>query len=223
LRTSRADSPGRVVTAPSLSGMARAPRIEVPGGIYHVGAEGNRKCRIFADDYERRIFLMLLAKQTKRHQWDLLTYVLMTNHYHLLLRLRGGGLSDGMCGLNGEFARLTNRRHGLVGHLFRKRFWSDFAEDDSHLLQAARYVVLNPIRAGICKRPEDWPWSSYRACAGFEFAPEFLAANELLKLFGTSPAKARRAYRAFVQEGIDDWERERALGARHRDESRAAG
>jgi len=210
-----------VVAAPSLDGMARAPRIEVPGGIYHVGAEGNRKCRIFADDYERRIFLMLLAKQTKRQEWVLLTYVLMTNHYHLLLRLRGRGLSDGMCGLNGEFARFTNRRHGLEGHLFRNRFWSDFVEDDSHLLQAARYIVLNPIRAGICKRPEDWPWSSYRSCAGFEFPPEFLAADELLKLFGSRPAEGRRAYRAFVQEGIDQWERERALGVRHRDELRA--
>jgi putative transposase len=197
--------------------MARGPRIEVPDGIYHVGARGNRGCRIFADDYERRIFLMLLAKHARRHGWRLHAYVLMTNHYHLLLRLRERGLSDGMRGLNGEFSRFTNKRHRLEGHLFRNRFWSELTESDGHYLQTARYIVLNPLRAGICKRPASWRWSSYRACAGLEFATDFLSVNDLLGCFADSPEKARRAYRAFVQDGVEDWERERRPGVRHRD------
>lgn len=198
--------------------MPREPRIEIPGGIYHIGSRGNRGCAIYADDFERRIFLKLLSLVVRRFRWTCHSYCLMGNHYHLLIQLELGGLSDGLQLLNGAFARFSNRRHDYVGqHLFRNRFWSELIEDESQLLETARYIVLNPIRAGICKVPEDWSWSSYRACAGLDFAPHFLAATQHLRFFGKVPSAARRAYRNFVRDGIDAGR----PGVRHSDDLRA--
>jgi putative transposase len=197
--------------------VAREPRIEIPGGIYHVSSKGNRGCQIYADEFERRVFLKLLTLATRRFSWTCHSYCLMSNHYHLLIELEVGGLSAGMQLLNGAFARFSNRRHGYEGHLFRNRFWGELIEEDSHLLEVARYIVLNPVRAGICSAPEDWSWSSYRACAGLDFPPRFLAVTRHLRFFGRAPSAARRAYREFVRAG--------ALagrpGVRHSDELRA--
>jgi putative transposase len=196
----------------------REPRIEIPGGIYHIGSKGNRGCEIYADDFERRIFQKLLSLASSRFGWTCHSYCLMSNHYHLLIQLEFEGLSDGMQLLNGSFARFSNRRHDYVGqHLFRNRFWSELITDEQHLLETARYIVLNPVRAGICESPEEWPWSSYRACAGLDFAPRFLAVTQHLRFFGRAPAAARRAYRSFVRDGAVG-----ALpGVRHSDGSRA--
>jgi putative transposase len=196
----------------------REPRIEIPGGIYHIGSKGNRGCEIYADDFERRIFQKLLSLASSRFGWTCHSYCLMSNHYHLLIQLELEGLSDGMQLLNGSFARFSNRRHDYVGqHLFRNRFWSELITDEQHLLETARYIVLNPVRAGICESPEEWPWSSYRACAGLDFAPRFLAVTQHLRFFGRAPAAARRAYRSFVRDGAVG-----ALpGVRHRDGSGA--
>jgi len=186
--------------------MAREPRVEVPGGIYHVGSRGNRGCVVYEDDFERRVFLQLLSLVTKRFGWTCHAYVLMSNHFHLLVQLDVGGLSDGMQLLNSCFAKFSNRRHGFLGqHLFRNRFWSEQVDDDAQLLQTARYIVLNPIRAHICDKPEDWPWSSYRACAGIDFAPSFLAVTQHLRLFGSRPSTASRAYCEFVRDGVEAW------------------
>jgi putative transposase len=194
---------GELRIGPYRPRMPREPRIEVPGGIYHVGSKGNRGCLIYEDDLERRIFLRLLTVVTKRFGWTCHAYVLMSNHFHLLAQLHVGGLSAGMQLLNGCFAKFSNRKNGYLGqHLFRNRFWSEFVEDDSHLLETARYIVLNPVRANICETPEDWIWSSYRGCAGLDFPPPFLAATQHLRLFGSTPSAARRAYREFVHDGI---------------------
>ena len=140
----------------------------------------------------------------------------MSNHFHLLIQLQLGGLSDGMQFLNGAFAKFSNRRHGYVGqHLFRNRFWSEHITNDKHLMETARYIVLNPVRAGICSSPAEWRWSSYRACAGLDFAPRYLASTEHLQLFAAGPSAARRAYRKFVADGLDDT----PAGVRHRDGS----
>lgn len=195
--------------------MARGPRIEVPGGIYHVGSRGNRGCGIYTDDHERQVFLKLFGRLAKHHGWSLGTYVLMSNHYHLIMTIENG-LSDGMRELNGQFSSYTNKRNRLEGHLFRNRFWCELIKDEAHFLQTARYIVLNPLRAGLCRSPEDWRWSSYRAIVGEDFAPPFLETTELLEAFAETPRAAREAYRRYVQEGVDELRRETCPGVRHR-------
>jgi REP element-mobilizing transposase RayT len=178
-------------------------RIEVPGGYYHVATRGNNRCAIYDDDVDRQVFLNQLNRVATKYAWTVLAYCLMGNHYHLILQIGDLGMSRGMCELNGGYARMYNRRHRRVNHLFGRRYWDALVATESHLLECCRYVVLNPVRAGICHRPGDWSWSSYRATVGREFAPSFLATNELLQLFGQRPDFARGVYREFVRAGED--------------------
>jgi putative transposase len=169
--------------------------------MYHVASRGNNKETLFFDDEDRRAFLAHLGRVALKHGWIVLAYCQMTTHYHLVLQVPFGGLSAGMRPLNGGFSTRTNRRHGRSRHLFQNRFFSVELETDSHLLEACRYVVLNPVRAGMCASPADWHWSSYRSCAGLEVGPPFLATSAILGLFGTNPRRAEMAYRAFVRDG----------------------
>jgi putative transposase len=176
-------------------------RVEVPNGIYHITARGNNQATIYRDNLEREVFLALLEKAARKYGWIVLAYCLMGNHYHLVLRTPSGELSRGFCELNGGFARVMNARHDRTNHLFGRRFWSELIEREAHILEVARYVILNPVRAGLCELPEDWAWSSYRACAGLEFGRQFLSVSELLGHFDERPAQARAAYRRFVADG----------------------
>jgi hypothetical protein len=110
----------------------------------------------------------------------------MTNHYHLLVETPDANLSKGMRQLNGVYSQYVNRTHGRVGHLFQGRFKAILVERDSYLLELARYVVLNPVRAGMVRAPGEWSWSSYRATAGEAHAPAFLATDWLLRAFADS-------------------------------------
>jgi hypothetical protein len=103
--------------------------------------------------------------------------------------------------LNARYAEWFNWRHGYSGHLFQGRFWSELVDSDEYLFEVARYIVLNPVRAGICRHPLDWPWSSYAATVGVAPSPAFLTYEWLLELFATDLRKARTAYAAFVSEG----------------------
>jgi putative transposase len=116
--------------------------------------------------------------------------------------------------LNGCYAQYFNRRYGRCGHVFQARFRSILVERDSYLLRACRYVVLNPVRAGLCLDPEEWLWSSYRATAGVEVGPGFLASDRLLALFAPSQARAQVLYRRFVAGGLTDQLEEQVVGER---------
>lgn len=145
--------------------------------------------------------MAFLAQSSYRRDWGCLAYCLMTNHYHLVLALRERTLSRGMHRLNGVFARRFNARHGHVGHLFEARFTAALIESETHLLGALRYVVLNPVRAGVCSDPADWPWSSFRATAGLEPCPRFLAAPRVRAMFGPRTRAAER-YAEFVRGDV---------------------
>jgi putative transposase len=124
----------------------------------------------------------------------------MTNHYHLVVMTPEPNISQGMQHLNGCYARWFNRRHDYVGHLFQQRFHAAAIESDWHLLEACRYVVLNPVRAGLARRPSDWTWSSYRITMGAANDSAEVAVNDLLRFFGTRGDSAREAFRTFVAD-----------------------
>lgn len=182
--------------------MARPLRIEYPGAVYHVTARGNARMATFLDDEDRRRFLALFEEVVERFKWRCYAYCLMENHYHLLVETEIGNLSLGMRQINGVFTQYFNRRHQREGHLFQGRFKAILLERESYLLELCRYVVLNPVRAGVTERPEDYVWSSYRATSGVEEPPRFLAADWVLSQFDNDRSKAHRQYRDFVMEGL---------------------
>jgi len=184
--------------------MARPLRIEFPGALYHVTSRGNGRQKIFLDDHDNRKFLELLGKTVQRFNWICHSFCLMVNHYHLMIETPDANLSSGMHHLNATFGQAHNKTHDTVGHLFQGRFKAIVVDRESYLLELARYVVLNPVRAEMAARPEDWPWSSYRATVGLPAAEktEFLTTSWLLGQFGPDEAAARKNYTDFVAAGI---------------------
>jgi len=189
--------------------MTRPLRIEYPGAVYHVTSRGNARQDIFSDEPDRAAFLEILEKAIERFNWLCHTYCLMGNHYHLLIETVDPTLARGMRHLNGVYTQAFNRRHKRSGHLLQGRYKAILVEKDSHLLELARYVVLNPVRARMVRSCKDWRWSSYRATAGLESAPSFLTTEWILSQFAGSLAKARKAYRRFVSAGRGEpvWEK----------------
>lgn len=186
--------------------MPRKPREIEPGEIYHVISRGNGGRKTFRARDDFLFFLSLLDRVAARYEWTVLAYCLMSNHYHLVVRSGERGLSDGMRDLNGTFARWSNKRYGRSGHLWLNRFFCKHVASGGQALLTCRYVVLNPVRARVCRVPEEYVWSSYCASAGLVQPRPFLRVDELLSLFGRDPEAARRAYVAFVAEGVAEIE-----------------
>lgn len=178
--------------------MPRRQRAQIPWGIYHLMNRGVRGEPLYTDDRERHFFIGLLAEACERYNWLLRTYCLMGNHYHLLVATVDATLSRGMQWLNGRYAQWLNWRHGSEGHAFFRRFKSVEIESDEQLAEVARYIVLNPVRAGLCAAPEDWRWSSYRAMVGREPVPSYLACDWLVGQFGFELGQAQANFAAFV-------------------------
>lgn len=182
--------------------MSRPLRIEFPDALYHVTARGDRREDIFEDDQDRQMFLSTLEQVITQFNWVCHAWCLMDNHYHLLIQTPDGNLSKGMRQLNGVYTQASNRRHRRVGHLFQGRFKAILVDSDAYLLELSRYVVLNPVRAGMVKKPAGWPWSSYRASVGLEPAAPWLAIDGLLAQFAKRRSLAQQRYAQFVAEGV---------------------
>lgn len=181
--------------------MSRPIRIEFPDALYHVTARGDRREDIFEDEQDRLMFLSTLGRVVEQFNWICHAYCLMDNHYHLMIQTPDGNLSKGMRQLNGVYTQASNRRYRRVGHLFQGRFKAILVDSDAYLLELTRYVVLNPVRAGMVKDPEDWLWSSYRASVGLETAAPWLAVDGLLAQFAKQRGLAQQRYAQFVAEG----------------------
>jgi len=182
--------------------MARPLRLEFPGAVYHVTSRGNARQAIFLDKEDRESFLGVLSSVVRRFSWLCYAYCVMENHYQLLVETREGNLSLGMRQLNGVYTQAFNRRHKRVGHLFQGRYKAILVEKEAHLLELCRYVVLNPVRAGLAKRPEGWKGSSYRATAGGAKKPVFLEVDWVLSQFGRRRAEAKKGYLRYVLGGL---------------------
>ena len=158
---------------------------------------------LFYDDRDRERFLGLLEATADRFSWQIHAYCLMTNHFHLLVTTDQANVSAGMQYLNGCYCQWFNWRHGYEGHVVERRFYSVLLKTNEHLLAAARYIVLNPVRAGICRRAADWPWSSYRATVAAIMSVPRLSRS-LLRLFHRELTQARERFAEFIRAGEPD-------------------
>jgi putative transposase len=181
--------------------MGRELRVFDPVLPYHAISRGNNGGPIVFDRLDVDLFVAELGRVAARYRLEVWAWCLMTNHFHVVFRAPEGGLSEAMQALNGNHGRRTNRRHGRTGHLVQNRFFSVALESDAHVVGAVVYVVRNPVTAGLAETAAGWPASSYRATAGLEPAPAWLAVSAVRALFGNDAERAVRAYRDIVHRG----------------------
>jgi putative transposase len=186
--------------------MARPLRIEYPGAFYHITARGNERKDIFKSIRDREQFLSYLASAAERYQAVFHVYCLMSNHYHLLLETPQGNLSQIMRHINGAYTTYFNTKRRRAGHLFQGRYKTILVEADEYAEVLSRYIHLNPVRAGIVKDPEAYPWSSYEAYIGGKKPPKWLCMDMVLSCFGRKVKETQRRYREFVEAGRESEE-----------------
>lgn len=188
--------------------MTRPLRLEYPGALYHVTSRGNAQAEIFLCDDDREQFVSLLRDEVGQQGWVCYAWCLMDNHYHFLIETPEANLSRGMQRLNGRYTQVFNRRHGRVGHVFQGRYKAILVERDSHLLELCRYIVLNPVRAGMVEEAGEWRWSSHNDVLRGRSDGGWLAVDALLDLFSPWRKDALDQYVRFVAEGVCErpWE-----------------
>lgn len=183
--------------------MARPIRLEFSGALYHVTSRGDGREAIYLSDEDRLNWLAVLGQVCARFNWVIHAWCQMSNHYHLLVETPEANLSIGMRQLNGVYTQNFNRAHARVGHVFQGRYKAILVERDAYLLELARYIVLNPVRARMVTEPQEWPWSSCSAMLGQAPAPVWLNVSGILGAFSDKPGRAAVRYLEFVREGVD--------------------
>jgi len=185
--------------------MARALRLEYPGAVYHVMARGNQGQPIFRDDRDRRVFLDTLAEAHAKTGWRIHAYVLMGNHYHLLLETPEGNLVAGMQWLQSTYTLRYNARHEVFGHLFQGRYKAVIVDGgaDRYFQVVSTYIHLNPARSGLIKPGQErlaaYRWSSYPGYLnGAGQPPVWLCRERVLGSLGLGP-RDTQGYAAYVE------------------------
>lgn len=173
-------------------------RAEEAGALYHVCARGAVRQDIFRDDADRRRYLDFLGRTVRWTSWHCLSYCLMNNHIHLLIETPRPNLADGMMRLHGRYAQWFNRRHELSGHVFQSRYSPVRVTDDRQMWTTLAYIVNNPVKAGFCASPEQWPWSSHAAILD-DTAPAWLAETRLFAYLAAFGGDPRSRYRDLVK------------------------
>ncbi|WP_164667814.1 transposase [Virgibacillus doumboii] len=179
--------------------MGRKRRMWIPDYYYHVVCRGNRRDALFKDDGDFKTFLFILQTVNKKTPFELSSYCLMTNHYHLQMRSREQPISKVMSLLNKRYADYYNTKNGLTGHVFEKRYFDKIINTELSMLEVSRYIHLNPFAAGMVTRPEDYRWSSYRYYLHTSRAP-MLNMEVVLGCFSGNGEEKRRKYREYVVE-----------------------
>ena len=182
--------------------MGRPRRQFEAWGIYHLGSRGSDRAPIFRFDGDRIAFLDRVAQVVRRYELHWIAYCLMGNHYHAIVQTPDGRLSCAMRDLNGGFSRLCRSIYGRDAHLFKNRFWCEAIDTPEYFVTAMRYVDLNPVRAGLCGHPSDWPWGSFRAMVGLDQAPAFLMPEVFLSGLASDLDVARTEYAQLIDEAI---------------------
>jgi REP element-mobilizing transposase RayT len=181
--------------------MSRPLRLQFPGALYHITSRGDGREPIFLDDSDRTTFLAIMAQVCERYDWVCRSYCLMTNHYHLLIETRAATLARGMRQLNGVYTQQFNRVHRRVGHVYQGRYSAILVQQERHLLEVMRYIVLNPVRARMVVTADAWAWSSYRATVGLVSSPSWLQTDGIAAIFGGGE-DGRRQFVEFVHDGV---------------------
>lgn len=185
--------------------MPRYKRIREPGLLHHIMSRGNGRMQIFLDDLDYRKFLYMLTDALDVWDVDCWDACVMPNHYHLALMDHKATLPRVMHQLNGEYALWWNARHGKVGHVFQGRYKDQVVQREGYLPNLLGYIARNPVRAGLVKSPELWPWSAYRYTAGFAPNPGFVRSDLVLALFGDAEIlELRERYVSHVLSKIPD-------------------
>lgn len=181
--------------------MPRKPRIEAPGTIHHVTSRGVNRAVIFRDDADYEAFLRFLALTCKQYEWRCIAYCLMPKHLHLVVETHRPNLGAGMQYLASSYARRHHHRYRSTGHLFGGRFHSLLINRDAYLLEVVRYVLLNPVTAGLCRRARDWHWSSARESLGLAPAPSWLGVGIACELLGPSDGRGAERLARHLEAG----------------------
>ena len=184
--------------------MARPLRIEFNGAFYHVISRGNDKKNIFETEADRRKFLKYLKVIIQRYRVKIHGYCLMDNHYHIILETPEGNLCKAMHNLNSSYTAYFNAKHQRSGHLFQGRYKAILVQADEYAHQVSAYIHLNPARAGLVKRPADYPWSSYKYYINPNHSSKMLSVEFILSLFDKDIVKARQLYQKFVEKALVD-------------------
>ena len=184
--------------------MSRPVRIEFPGAVYHVTSKGRDGQIVFDDADDRGVFLNVVDNVVARFGWLIHSYVLMDDHYHLVVEVPEANLSKGMRQLNGVYTQHVNRRHDQEGPIFHGRFKSILLEKKNYLLPVCRHVVTNPCRLEEALNFSSYKWSSYRALAGQVKAPAFLYRDDVQHYFGKREKDAQRKYREYIKDGVGE-------------------
>ncbi len=183
--------------------MARPLRIKYEGALYHVTARGNERKKIYFSETDYNKFLEYTAEAEKKYGILLHCYALMPNHYHLLIETPGTNISQAMHYINGSYTTYINIKNKRSGHLFQGRYKAIVVDKDSYLLELSRYIHLNPVRAGMVKMPQDYPYSSYRAYTlGRE--DKIITKDFILSMLAKGKREAADRYRVFVENGIGE-------------------
>ncbi|UFS72267.1 transposase [Geomonas sp. RF6] len=183
--------------------MSRALRMEYPGAFYHVTSRGNERKEVFKTQKDREKFLEYLGSATERDGAIIHVWCQMSNHYHLLLETPRGNLSEIMHHVNGAYTTYFNVKRKRSGHLFQGRYKAILVEASQYATEISRYIHLNPVRAGIVERPEEYQWSSYRGYIGEGPVPRWLRTEFIEEFFGTKTKEAQVKYRGFVEEALN--------------------
>ena len=182
--------------------MARPLRIEIEDGLYHVTSRGNGRQIVFRDSADFQDRLDWLRRTVETYGWHVHAFALMNNHDHLFVETPRANLAAGMQYLNASYTGQFNRRHRRAGHLFQGRYKAVLVETEGHYGELSRYIHLNPVRAGLAERPEQWHWSSYAGYYSPRRGLPWVTYDRVLAEFGSDGVSARRAYRRFVAEGL---------------------